>query len=100
VFDVACGGRARPPARTRGARRAWTTPRAIRQRTRRLTARACPLARFAADAGLPLPFADASFDAVVCIDAINHRPDRLGVLRDWHRVLKPGGRIMFTGRSR
>lgn len=55
------------------------------------------LARFQrADASQPLPFADETFDAVVCIDAINHLPGRLQVLREWHRVLKPGGRILFT----
>jgi len=48
------------------------------------------------DAGRRLPFADASFDAVFCNDSINHLPDRIGVLRDWHRVLRPGGRVLFT----
>src|SRR5688572_22728299 len=43
-----------------------------------------------------LPFEDSSFDAVTCIDAINHLPDRPFVLSDWHRVLKPGGRVLFT----
>jgi len=43
-----------------------------------------------------LPFADASFDAIICIDAANHFRDRLGVLREWHRVLRPGGRLLFT----
>jgi SAM-dependent methyltransferase len=56
-----------------------------------------PHARFLqADASKPLPFVDASFDAVVCIDAINHLPDRLRVLEDWARVLRPGGRLVFT----
>lgn len=54
-------------------------------------------ARFvAADAGSPLPLDDAQFDAIVCIDAINHLPDRPRVLRDWHRLLKPDGMILFT----
>jgi len=48
------------------------------------------------DAGKPLPFADESFDAVICIDAINHLPDRLATLREWRRMLKPGGRVLFT----
>lgn len=43
-----------------------------------------------------LSFADASFDAVTCIDAINHLPDRPFVLREWHRVLKSGGFLLFT----
>jgi SAM-dependent methyltransferase len=48
------------------------------------------------DAGKPLPFADASFDAIVCIDAINHLYNRLEVLGEWYRVLRPGGRFLFT----
>jgi SAM-dependent methyltransferase len=48
------------------------------------------------DAGRPLPFDDGSFDAVTCFDSINHLPDRKGVLKEWHRVTKPGGRILFT----
>ena len=43
-----------------------------------------------------LPFADGSFDAIICIDAINHLPDRPAVILDWVRVLKPGGRLLFT----
>ena len=49
-----------------------------------------------ADANAPLPFADEAFDAVVCIDAMNHFPDRASVLREWRRVLRPGGRAVFT----
>jgi SAM-dependent methyltransferase len=49
-----------------------------------------------ADAAERLPFADGSFNAVMCIDAINHLPDRSRVLEDWRRVLKPGGRLLFT----
>jgi len=49
-----------------------------------------------ADAGRRLPFPDESFDAIFCNDAINHLPGRLEVLRDWHRVLRPGGRLLFT----
>ena len=49
-----------------------------------------------ADARERLPFEDAMFDAVVCIDAINHLYERAAVLRDWHRVVRPGGRVLFT----
>jgi SAM-dependent methyltransferase len=48
------------------------------------------------DAGTQLPFADASFDAIFCNDAINHLPRRAGLFADWYRVLKPGGRLLFT----
>jgi SAM-dependent methyltransferase len=48
------------------------------------------------DANDPLPFPDASFDAIVCVDAINHLADRAAVLGEWARVLVPGGRLAFT----
>jgi SAM-dependent methyltransferase len=50
----------------------------------------------ALDASRALPFADGSFDAVVSNDAMCHLGDRAGVLREWHRVLRPGGRMLFT----
>ena len=43
-----------------------------------------------------LPFDDASFDAIECIDAINHLPDRARVLAEWRRVLKRGGTLLYT----
>jgi len=49
-----------------------------------------------ADAGHRLPFPDGSFDAVFCNDSINHFPTRLEILRDWYRVLRPGGRLLYT----
>jgi cyclopropane fatty-acyl-phospholipid synthase-like methyltransferase len=50
----------------------------------------------ATDATGPLPFSDASFDAITCIDAINHFSDRPRVIAEWARLLKPGGRLLFT----
>jgi SAM-dependent methyltransferase len=49
-----------------------------------------------ADAEHRLPFESESFDAVLCVDAINHLPDRLRVLTEWARLLRPGGRLLFT----
>jgi ubiquinone/menaquinone biosynthesis C-methylase UbiE len=49
-----------------------------------------------ADASGALPFAAETFDALVCIDAINHLPDRLKVLQEWMRVVKAGGCLLFT----
>jgi ubiquinone/menaquinone biosynthesis C-methylase UbiE len=48
------------------------------------------------DATRSLPFPDNSFDAITCIDAINHLPDRRAVISEWVRVLKPSGRLLFT----
>ena len=49
-----------------------------------------------ADADQRLPFEDSTFDAAICIDSMNHIHDRLKLLREWHRVLKSGKRILFT----
>ncbi len=49
-----------------------------------------------ADASRLLPFPDASFDAIVSIDAMNHLYNRAEVLEEWLRVLRPGGRFLFT----
>jgi SAM-dependent methyltransferase len=48
------------------------------------------------DATGPLPFSDSSFDAIICIDAINHFPDRPSLIAEWARLLKLGGRLLFT----
>ena len=48
------------------------------------------------DARTPLPFDDASFDAIVCIDSINHLFDRRPVFSEWHRVLKAAGAAWYT----
>ncbi len=48
------------------------------------------------DINLGLPFENEIFDAVMCIDSMNHFRDRLGYLREWQRVLKPGKRALFT----
>ena len=44
-----------------------------------------------ADTGLP----SASVDAVVCVDAIQFKPD-VASFREIHRVLVPGGRVVLT----
>jgi 2-polyprenyl-3-methyl-5-hydroxy-6-metoxy-1,4-benzoquinol methylase len=48
------------------------------------------------NAAQELPFPDATFDAITCIDAINHLPNRPHIVAEWARLLKPGGRLLFT----
>jgi cyclopropane fatty-acyl-phospholipid synthase-like methyltransferase len=48
------------------------------------------------DARQPMGFPDHAFDAVACFDAIAHLPDRSGTFVEWARLLKPGGRLLFT----
>lgn len=49
-----------------------------------------------ADMDTALPFPEGTFDAVICIDSANHFAPRAEVLKEWHRVLKPGGKVLFT----
>ena len=42
------------------------------------------------------PFDDASFDTVCFVACLNHIPERIGALKEAHRVLRPGGRVVAT----
>jgi SAM-dependent methyltransferase len=48
------------------------------------------------DCGGRLPFEDGSYDAVVCVDSVCHLPDRFATLAEWARLLRRGGRILFS----
>ena len=44
-----------------------------------------------------LPFADQSFDLVLGHAVLHHLPDLHRAFEEFHRVLRPGGRIVFAG---
>ena len=48
------------------------------------------------NAASPLPFLDETFDAAYSNDAFCHIPNRPRLLRECRRVLKPGGRLLFS----
>ena len=48
------------------------------------------------DASQPLQFADATFGAIFSNDVLCHIPGRDKLLGELHRVLKPGGRLLFS----
>lgn len=52
--------------------------------------------RFVVADGADLPFADASFDAVVSVNALHHIRNLPGVLREALRVIKPNGKIVLS----
>ena len=49
-----------------------------------------------ADMNAPLPFADGSFDAVVCIDGIEHLERPFDFVRESRRILRPGGVLLLS----
>ncbi len=50
----------------------------------------------AADLNRPLPFETGTVDGIVAKHILEHLVDTLGVLRDWHRVLRQGGRVIIA----
>src|SRR5262245_8488002 len=44
-----------------------------------------------------IPVDDDRFDGVIFTQVMEHLPDPLAVARELHRVLKPGGRLFYTG---
>lgn len=54
-----------------------------------------PRLRLARSDAANLPFAPATFDAVVVTDAFHHFGDHAGVLREVGRVLKPDGSLVL-----
>ena len=74
-------------------------PDAAEQRFARLNAAHAGVTsniRFVVADGAHLPFADASFDAVVSMNALHHIRDLKGVLDEVLRVVKPGGKIVLA----
>lgn len=71
-------------------------PSMLREAARR-TRKAGVRASFVRADAASLPFADASFDGIVCGGTLNELGDPARALRESHRVLKNGGRIAVMG---
>lgn len=56
--------------------------------------REIPGAEFQAGDALSLPVADGSFDVVVSTQVLEYVEDVVGALREAHRALRPGGRLL------
>lgn len=50
--------------------------------------------------GMQMPFANDTFDVVICAQIYEHVPDAERLLADIHRVLKPGGVCYFAAGNR
>lgn len=57
---------------------------------------ACPVEKVVADLASGLPFRDASFDLVTCLEVVEHVADPDGLLDEIARVLAPGGHAVLS----
>ncbi len=43
-----------------------------------------------------IPEPDASFDVIMCIEVLEHLPDPVQAIKEFSRLLKPGGQLIMT----
>jgi ubiquinone/menaquinone biosynthesis C-methylase UbiE len=56
-----------------------------------------PSARIVQGRAEALPFTDASFDRVLCVNAFHHFSDKTAFIAEARRVLRPGGGVLVCG---
>ena len=97
VLDVGCaGGFMAEAIAARGARVTGIDPAEKAIAAARSHARGSGLAvRYDTGVGEDLPYPEAHFDAVVCVDVLEHVQDLDRVLSEIARVLEPGGMFLF-----
>jgi 2-polyprenyl-6-hydroxyphenyl methylase/3-demethylubiquinone-9 3-methyltransferase len=97
VLDLGCAGGFMAEALTEnGARVTGIDPAA--QAIEAARARAAQVGQeihYDVGVGEALPYADASFDRVVCVDVLEHVADLGQVLAEVARVLRPGGLFLY-----
>lgn len=97
VLDLGCaGGFMAEALADRGAHVAGIDPAAEAIAAARTHAAARSLdIDYAVGVGEALPYADQSFDIVVCVDVLEHVRDLRRVLQEIARTLRPGGVFLF-----
>ena len=53
-----------------------------------------------ADAPIRLPYEDSSFDVVTCVVSVDYLKRPVEVISEVNRVLKPGGKVIFSQSNR
>ena len=43
-----------------------------------------------------IPVEDASFDAILCAEVLEHHPEPINVVKELGRILRPGGKLILT----
>ncbi|MEA2478108.1 MAG: hypothetical protein QOJ07_30 [Thermoleophilaceae bacterium] len=95
ALDLGCGdGRLTPELRARRIVGADVSDVALARAGRRLTELDVELVRLTPERALP--FADNSFDLVLCTETIEHVVDVQTLLSEVRRVLAPGGRLALS----
>ena len=97
VLDLGCAGGFMAEALTqKGARVTGIDPAAKAIDAAKQRARAVGQSiDYDVGVGEDLPYADGRFDAVVCVDVLEHVSDLAKVLAEVDRVLKPGGAFLY-----
>lgn len=92
ILDIGCGTGAMSSRLTRWGRvvSADFSPLALQFSRRR------GLKNLVGADAMNLPFACNAFDLLVAMDMLEHLPDDCAALREFYRVLKPGGRVFAT----
>jgi len=103
VLDVGCGdGAFAARVAARGARVTGVDPAPTALARARSAHPELELVTPATDGGLPFP--DGSFDAVTCVNVLQHVADTQALMSEMRRVLAPGGVLVaavpFHGRVR
>ncbi len=93
VLDIAAGtGTSSEPFAARGAR---VVPADFSQGMLREGKQRRPDLAFTAADAMALPFADGVFDAVTMSFGLRNVEDPVAALREFHRVTRPGGRVVI-----
>jgi 2-polyprenyl-3-methyl-5-hydroxy-6-metoxy-1,4-benzoquinol methylase len=98
VLDVGCGMGFMTEALVRSGRQVvpLDIERSLVHHTNQRINRYVPSGNGTLYAGYAVPFADQSFDTIVCLDVIEHVEDDLRLVKEFRRLLRPGGHLVLT----